>query len=193
MKHFINKISRCQKGVSVVEMLIATLITGIVTTAAFQFLVTMQNQSSVQQDRSEAQLQCRNSLMELKKSLRMAGYKISGHAAYEVNGDTLAVYMSASQPVDTVLYYLGEFSEAEYARLPNLPEGRQLYRLMKRTNSAKPDVFSDFVLNVQYDVTDPTNLVVRLTTQTQHSDDDYPFFNGYRSFSQSERVKIRNA
>ncbi len=193
MKRFTKKIFRCQRGISVLELLIATLITGVMTTAAFQFLVTMQNQSEAQQNLSEAQLLCRNSLMDIKKNLRMAGYKITGHPAYEVKGDTLAVYVSRSQPVDTVLYYLQEFNDGEYASMPDFPEGRQVYRLMKQTNSNPADEFADYVLNVQYDLTDPSNVIIQVTTQTPRPDEDYPFFNGYRSYSLSERVKIRNA
>ena len=193
MKRFTNKVFRCQRGVSVLELLIAALITGVMTTAAFQFLVTMQNQSEAQQYLSEAQLLCRNSLMDIKKNLRMAGYKIVGHPTYEVKGDTLAVYVSRSQPVDTILYYLQEFNDGEYAAMPDLPEGRQVYRLMKQTNSDRPDEFANFILNVQYDLTDPSNVIVRVTTQTPRPDDDYPSFNGYRSYSLSERVNIRNA
>jgi len=193
MKRFTKKIFRCQRGISVLELLIATLITGVMTTAAFQFLVTMQNQSEAQQNLSEAQLLCRNSLMDIKKNLRMAGYKITGHPAYEVKGDTLAVYVSQSQPVDTILYFLREFNDGEYASMPDLPEGRQVYRLIKQTNSNPADEFADYILNVLYDLTDPSNVIVRVTTQSPRPDEDYPFFNGYRSYSLSERVKIRNA
>lgn len=193
MKRFTRKIFRCQRGISVLELLIATLITGVMTTAAFQFLVTMQNQSEAQQNLSEAQLLCRNSLMDIKKNLRMAGYKITGHPSYEVKGDTLAVYVSQSQPVDTILYYLQEFNDGEYASMPNLPEGRQVYRLIKQTNSDPPDEFADYILNVLYDLTDPSNVIVGVTTQAPRPDEDYPSFNGYRSYSLSERVKIRNA
>lgn len=193
MKRFTKKIFRCQRGISVLELLIATLITGVMTTAAFQFLVTMQNQSEAQQNLSEAQLLCRNSLMDIKKNLRMAGYKITGHPAYEVKGDTLAVYVSQSQPVDTILYFLQEFNDGEYASMPDLPEGRQVYRLIKQTNSDPADEFADYILNVLYDLTDPSNVIVRVTTQSPRPDEDYPFFNGYRSYSLSERVKIRNA
>ena len=193
MRRFTKNIFRCQRGISVLELLIAALITGVMTTVAFQFLVAMQNQSEAQQNLSEAQLLCRNSLMDIKKNLRMAGYKITGHPAYEVKGDTLAVYVSRSQPVDTILYYLQEFNDGEYATMPDLPEGRQVYRLMKQTNSDPPGEFADYILNIQYDLTDPSNVVARVTTQAPRPDEDYPSFNGYRSYSLSERIKIRNA
>ena len=193
MKQFTRKIFRCQRGIGILELLIAMLITGLMTTAAFQFLVVMQNQSEAQQNLSEAQLLCRNSLMDIKKELRMAGYKLTGHPAYEVKGDTLAIYLSQSQPVDTILYFLQEFSEGNYAAMPDLPEGRQVYRLMKQTNSGLPNEFADYILNIQYDLVGPSNVIVRVTTQSPRPDEDYPSFNGYRSYSLSERVKIRNA
>jgi hypothetical protein len=77
--------------------------------------------------------------------------------------------------------------------MSDLPEGRRVHRLMKQTNSAPPDEFADFVLDVQYDLTDSSNVIVQVTTQTSRPDEDYQFFNGYRSYSISERVKIRNA
>jgi hypothetical protein len=193
MKQFTRKIFQCQRGIGILELLIAMLITGLMTTAAFQFLVTMQNQSEAQQNLSEAQLLCRNSLMDIKKDLRMAGYKLTGHPAYEVKGDTLAIYLSQSQPVDTILYFLQEFSERNYAAMPDLPEGRQVYRLMRQTNSGLPNEFADYILNIQYDLVSPSNVVVRVTTQSPRPDEDYPSFNGYRSYSLAERVKIRNA
>jgi hypothetical protein len=77
--------------------------------------------------------------------------------------------------------------------MPDLPEGRQVYRLMRQTNSGLPNEFADYILNIQYDLVSPSNVVVRVTTQSPRPDEDYPSFNGYRSFSLSERVKIRNA
>jgi len=193
MKRSRKNLLRCRRGFSVLEVLIAALITGIITSAAFNFLVTMQNESEAQQSLSEAQLLCRNSLMDIKKNLRMAGYKVGNHAAYEVSADTLWVYLRQTQPVDTIMYYLEEFDDGDYAGMPDLPESRHVYRLLRKTNSGAPQEFADCILSLFYDLTDSTNVVVRLTSQTPMPDEDYPFFNGYKSYTLSERVKIRNA
>ncbi|MCH7879772.1 MAG: prepilin-type N-terminal cleavage/methylation domain-containing protein, partial [candidate division Zixibacteria bacterium] len=61
---------RSQRGVSLIELLIAVLLTGIVTSAAFQFYASMHIESEAQFDKSEIQHVCRVSLAELKKTLR---------------------------------------------------------------------------------------------------------------------------
>ena len=180
------------RGSVVLELLIAALITGIITTAAFQFIVKMHSQAETQQHLSDAQLLCRNSLMDIKKTLRMAGYKLTGHPPYEISGDTLAVYMNGSQPVDTVKYFLEEFTEYEYSQVPDLPEGKLLFKLMKKTNSDPPAIFADYLIGLQYNAVDSSNIRINITTQTAGPDNDYQPNNGFRTFSLTELVSIRN-
>ena len=87
-----NKL-RAQHGVSLVELLIAVLLTGILTSASFQFYSSMYIQSEAQFDKSEIQNICRVSLSEMKKTLRMAGYKLDAATPpYVINGDSLKIY-----------------------------------------------------------------------------------------------------
>lgn len=192
MKQSIRTSFRCSRGFTLIELLVAVAMTGVLTTAALSFFSGMHNQSVTQRNVSEMQDLSRASLMEIKKTLRMGGFKLTGHPPYEIFGTTLGVYMSGSQPVDTIWYFLEEYNESEYAALPDLPKGRQLWRLKKQVNSGLPDIFSDFIVNVQYTVIDSVNVEIKVTTQTPMADMDWKADNGYRTYTSEERVRIRN-
>jgi hypothetical protein len=178
---------------TVIEVLIAVLLTGILATAALSFFAGMHNQSVAQRNISEMKDLARASLMEIKKTVRMAGYKLDGHPPYEIFGSTIGIYFSRANSVDTVWYYLREYTDGEYAMLYELPEGRELFKLMKQVNSNLPELFSDFIVNLQYTVIDSVNLEVSITTQTPKYDMDWVEDGGYRMYTTVDRVKIRNA
>ena len=181
------------RGLSLLELLIAALITGIMSTAAFKFYSQMHVQSETQYQVSECQLMCRSSMSEMRKTLRMAGYKITGHPFYEINGDSLSIYYSDTQPVDTIIYFLREFSNADYLKYPGLPAGAKMYRLMKQINSAPASIFTDFISDISFTAVDAANVDISITAHTSRSDDTYKLNSGYSTFSLAERVNIRNA
>jgi prepilin-type N-terminal cleavage/methylation domain-containing protein len=194
MKAFHKPIFGCPKGMTLIEILVALTLTGILATAALSFFSGMHNQSVTQRNVAEMKDLARASLMEIKKTLRMAGYKLApGHAPFEVFGSTLGVYYSNTQSVDTIWLYLQEFTDSEYSTLVKLPKGRRLFRLMRLTNSGLPEPYSDFIVNLRYSVIDSVNVEISVTTQTPKHDMDWPLNGGYRTYSTSERVKIRNA
>ncbi|HEX2896461.1 MAG TPA: hypothetical protein VHP63_00230 [candidate division Zixibacteria bacterium] len=179
-------------GYTIIELLIAAIITAIITAASFGFYTSMHRQSEVQIDVSEIQHLCRASLFDIRKTLHMAGNRLgSSQVPYQIKGDTLAVYFSETKPVDTVKYYLTEFSAADYAKVPNLPAGQKVYRLMKKRNSAAASVFADFINDVNFVVIDPTSIALTITAQSSHQDESLQTNNGYRTFSLGERVNLR--
>ena len=89
MKKFKNN-----KGYTLLEILIGLFLTGLIAAAGFEFYATMHNQRLVQEDISDMQLNARNSLQEIVKTLRMGGYKISTHPPYRASGDSLFVFYS---------------------------------------------------------------------------------------------------
>ncbi|MCH7689680.1 MAG: hypothetical protein IIA17_01370 [candidate division Zixibacteria bacterium] len=195
MKQFLtnlfNKASN-SRGISIIEVLIAGLITGIIATSSFSFYVSMQQQSETQYEVSELQHTCRTSLWDMKKTLRLAGFKIGSHVPYEISADTLAVYYNDTQPVDSFRYFLQEFDSFEYSLVPNLPDGRQLYKLMKQINSAPAAVYAEYITKISYNVIDPSNIVITIQAQTTKQDDTYTPNGGFREFSLAERVHLRN-
>jgi len=81
---------RRQAGFTILEVLVAGLITGILAMSSFQFYVSMHNQTLTQEEVSDMQTNCRASLHEIGQTLRMGGYKLSDtHNPFEITGDSL--------------------------------------------------------------------------------------------------------
>lgn len=176
-------------GYTILELLIALLLTGIIAATGFAFYVSMHNSASAQEDISNMQHTARSSLQEISKTLRMAGYKLpAGHAAFQVNGDSLFIYYSDTKPVDTVLYYLTQNTTLAGGK----PSGWAPMYLMKKVNSAIPSIFSDVVRSIDYNVIDSATVEVSIEAQTIRSDDTWERDEGFRSFTSTERVSIRN-
>lgn len=180
--------SRNINGYTILELLVALLLTGIVAAAGFSFYVSMHNSALTQEDISNMQHTSRSSLQDMAKTLRMAGYKLSGHVPYRIAGDSLYVFFSETQPVDTVLYYL----EQNTALAAGTPTDWQPMFLMKQVNSQPPGVFSDLVRSIAYNVIDSANIEISIEAQTSRSDEAWSRDDGYRSFTATERVTIRN-
>ena len=181
-----------QFGFSILEVLIAAIITGIIATSAFRFYTKMSEQAEHQFNVSEMHQLCRTSLYDIRKSLMQAGFKLTAHPAYEVKGDTLAVYYSDTQPVDTILYYLVEYNLAEYAAVADLPQSHQLFKLYKKVNSDAPALFADYLVGINYNQIDVANMIVSLTVHSLLKDDSYQPNDGFRTYTVSERINIRN-
>ena len=192
---------RGQTGFSVVELLIAVLITGIIAAAAFQFYVTMNQNVITQQEISEMQGICRACLQEMSKTLRMAGYMLEtvspGHPPYEIIGDTLFVYAGCigagcPDPIDTTVYFLSEFSETDYAGVPGRPESMQIYKLMLKRDAAAVALFADYVQSVMFTPIGTEEMAITMSVQASRADETFTDNDGFRTFSNTERISMRN-
>jgi prepilin-type N-terminal cleavage/methylation domain-containing protein len=188
------KRTAAESGFTLIEVLIAVLITAIVAAAAFQFYVSMHNQVITQQEISDMQQLCRASLNEMATTLRKAGYKMSesSHDKYRISGDSLFIYYSETQLVDTCMYYLQEFTAYEYTKSDSLPTGVKLYNLMKKENSNPPAIFADFITAIRFNPIDSANVEITVQVQTSKKDETFNNFGGFRRFTNTERVTIRN-
>lgn len=188
------------RGFTLIELLIAALITAVLAAAAFQFYITMQQQVTTQKDISDMQQISRSCLQEIGKNLRMAGYMLpAGHSAYEIPTATeIHIYIgvgdpSAVDPVDTTIYYLQEYTSAEYADVPFLPTGMQLYKLMKQEDDwTDPQVFADFITNISFTEIPPAEMAITLEVQTAKGDETFDKNDGFRTFINTERITMRN-
>lgn len=187
------KSSRHTAGFTIIELLMAALITGAVVTAGFQFYANMHGAALSQMDISEIQHLSRNSIDEISRSLRMAGFRVPpGHPPYEIKNDTLAIYFRNNQPVDTILYYLDEFTSSEYAQVPGLPAGQKLYKLMKKTNSGAAAIYADYVSSINYVAASTKSLAITVTIHAGRKDHSYPLNNGFRKYTFGKTVEMRN-
>ncbi len=93
---------RCisQRGFSIMEMLIALALTGIITTAVFRAFMTQEKHYTAQDDITTIQQNARASIDELTRQIRMAGHAVPmGLAAITVsnaNPDTITINYRAS-------------------------------------------------------------------------------------------------
>lgn len=188
--------TRWTKGFSLIELLIAALITGIIAASAFHFYVQMNQQVITQQEISDMQQSSRASLQDIATTLRMAGYMVPGHVPWDTNGCSLMVYYSFTNTmdsVDSITYFLVEFSEAEYSALAFRPTGTKLYRLIKQVG-VDTATFTDFVTSISYVpiMGSQSEMAVTLEVQASMADEDYEENEGFRRFLNTERVTMRN-
>lgn len=183
---------RTNHGYTIIELLIALFMTGLISLAGFQFYITMHNSTIVQEEVSEMQNNSRASLDDIIRNLRMAGYRVGGHTAYFINGDSLCIYYLDSTSIDTVLYYLASYSTGELAALPDYPDGLVPRKLMKKENGTAAAVFSDYIHDITYTALSSSSVEVTLEVQASRPDDDFAENEGYRIFSVTETVNLRN-
>ena len=202
---------KSEKGTTLLEVLIASFLTALITAAAFNFYTRLDSQTETQFQLSDAYNNCRISLEEIKKTIRRSGFKVpENHPAYELSDDSLVVYYQDLNPIDTVHFYLEEFSESDYQAMSNLPSGLKVYKLLKRVNSDQAQVYSDYLTYLEYDLIDSSNISINLEVITgrrdfsrdegelecEEIDENLPegmyFYQGYLFFKLSERVQLRN-
>lgn len=182
-----------ERGITLTEVLIATFITVLLAASALHFYTTAHGQVIAQQEISDMQQINRACLEEISSGLRQAGYMLTGHPAYKIIGDSLYVFYHDINPVDTVLYFLREFTAADYAAMiVNRPTDLHVYRLMKQVNSDSAVTFADFIKQVRYTVIDSRTVAVTLEVQTARADEVLQQYYGFRTFINTERVVLRN-
>jgi prepilin-type N-terminal cleavage/methylation domain-containing protein len=186
------KILKNIRGVSLIEILIAMFITGLISAAGFSFYIQMHNSALTQEEISDMQNSSRASLEEICRSLRMAGFKIGDHPAYLINGESLYVFSSISQPVDTILYFLQDYADGELALADSLPRAFRPRKLMIQVNSANPEIYADNIRAMTFTAVGSSAVEVSLTVQPLKADVVYLDNRGYRMHTANERVKLRN-
>ena len=89
-----------ENGVSIIEMLIALLMVGVVTTSIFKLYITQHESYLVQDDITNIQQNARASIDELSRQIRMAGYDlplgIQAIYAQNTNPDTITLVYHSS-------------------------------------------------------------------------------------------------
>ena len=183
-----------QRGFTIIELLIALVLTGILTLATIQFYSSINQQVLSQNEIADMQNINRSCLEELGTSLKSAGFGVpTSHPAYEVDSDSLFVYSGNGGSVDTVVYFLQEFTDAEYTgKLGGHPTGITVYNLMKRVNTDDPVVFADYLTDLRFTVINPKLIAITVEVQATIPDETYQVNSGYRTFINTERVVVRN-
>ncbi len=94
MKKIISKL-RDISGLSILEVLIALFLAGVVTAAIFQIYVTQHKNWLIQEDVTDIQQNARAAIDELSRNIRMAGHALpfglDAVQAYNTNPDTIII------------------------------------------------------------------------------------------------------
>lgn len=94
------KILKSNKGVTLIEILLAVLLTGIISAAMFRVYVNQHHAWNIQDSVIEMQHNARSSIDELTRQIRMAGFDLPNGLdaikASNTNPDTITIYYRAS-------------------------------------------------------------------------------------------------
>lgn len=149
-----------QRGLTLIELMIATLLAVIVGAATFEFYTAQHELYLAQTDISERQGNLRVGVNEIARQARRAGYSVAATKPLRVSAkmDTLEVYIGepSSAAVDTFRYYVN--------RNDSPPS------LVKQLNKTTPSVFASGVDSVSFvpnSMTAPTQLAVVLVSVVQ--------------------------
>jgi len=189
------KIQKNHSGFTLIEILVSLFLTGVIAATAFEFYVSMHNQTLAQDEISEMQQNARACIIDITKTLRMAGFKVGAHAPFSISGDSLYIFFSDTQPVDTVLYYLASYADYEIHGTYAEDGGEGAIRpkmLMKKVNSNRPTAFSDNIISLIFTQVSPSMISISITTQVSRADEDYVDNFGYRTYQIDEQVFLRN-
>ena len=167
-----------QKGMTIVELLIAALLTFVIGGVALEFYSSQHNQWLAQTDVSDMQQNARALKDELTANIRSSGYGIiAGHPRMLVTSNTLTIYRKDSTKIDTVSYYV---SAADAAH-PNL---------VKQINQDTPQVFAENIESVDF-VRDGNLITVTLVAREGRRDPELAG-DGYRRRTIVVSAEIRN-
>jgi len=167
-----------QRGMTLVEILVAGILTFIVGGVALEFYASQHNQWLAQTDVSDMQQNVRTLLDELTTNIRSAGYGImTSHPRIQLTSNTLTLFYKDSTKIDTIQYYVS-YADSLH---PNL---------VKKINQASPQVFAEDIESIQF--TRTGNIVtVTLVAREGRKDPEYAL-DGYRRRTLTADVELRN-
>ena len=128
-----NSQRECQRGFTLLELLIGLLLSGLVAAGAFHYYKAQNEVYLSQAVIADRQGNVRSAMAELTRQIRQAGYLVPGgdYLRHSAGYDTLEIYLGrdAGANVDTVRYFIQS----------GAPSGA----LVKQVNQMTPQVFAE--------------------------------------------------
>lgn len=169
-----------ERGMSIIELLIATVLSLIVLSAALEFYVSQHKNWLMQNEVAEVQQNARVCVDEIASSLRMAGYGLpTGHPAFVIGNDSLTVYSLDGSDVDTTLYFI-------YSVDP-----KSTY-LARQIDGNWPEMYSNDVESLKVVQITPRHFEINLTSRSERPDGEFIGGDGYRRRTVKTEVLARN-
>jgi hypothetical protein len=172
------KMIKDERGITLVEVLVASLLTFIVGSAALEFYASQHNHWLTQTDISDMQQNARALMDELSRNIRSAGYGIPvSHPSIRVTSDTLTIFRKDSTKIDTIQYYVSRTDTLH----PNL---------VKKINQGAVSVFAEDIESAQF-VQSGALITITLVAREGRRDPEYTG-DGYRRRTLIARAEVRN-
>ena len=168
-----------QKGITLIEILIAALLTLIIGAAALGFYVSQHNSWLVQEDISEMQQNLRVVLDEISKNTRRAGYGVpAGHPTILLRPDTLTLFYQDSLQIDTVKYYV--------SRADSLHP-----RLVRQINANYARAYAEDIESITFSQVEKL-ITITIVAREGRRDPEYTGQDKYRRRTITSRALVRN-
>lgn len=177
----LRRIHRNQSGMTLIELLIACLLTVIVGAAAMEFYVSQHKAWLIETEVAEIQQNARAALDEIGGRMRMGGYQVGVHPAFEVGNDSIVVYYrnDSTSHIDTVAYFVD-------ASNPNRPW------LMRSFNDGTAEPFAENVEDLTMTVLSARLIEVSLIARAGRPDSTLIDGDGYRRRALTTQIRVRN-
>jgi Tfp pilus assembly protein PilV len=167
------------RGITLVEILIGSLMSLIIAAALMEFYINQHNQWLTQEKISDMQQNSRAVMEELSRQVRSAGYGMSAPPFYQVNGETLTVFTKPGADVDTICYYIDRTDTLH----PNL---------VKKVDTGQAQLFAENITQITFTQLGTGAVQVTFTARQARKDEDYASNGGYRTRQCTSRIKLRN-
>lgn len=151
--------SNNDKGFTLLELLVASLLTVIISGAALTFYVRANQQYFSQEDISEMQQALRASLQEIAKQTRMAGFGIPD----TINAVEIDSIVGAP---DTLTIHRDTFEIRYYINVPN----DSLHPMLIKEVNGTATTYSDDISDLRASWVPPSSVRLTLTARTPKKD-----------------------
>lgn len=188
---------KSSSGISIVELLLALFLTGVITTAMFRVYSTQHKNWMIQDSVVEMQQNARAALDELARQLRMAGFGLpncvvpmdTGYNGHDSSSDSIAIYYrtdtcnamlhvgmtsTSNFPLDLTGTSVACFHATQevYIYNPNLDAGE--FFIIQTVDPASVAITPTAALTRTYPVGSVVMAIDRIMFQIDRSDADHP-------------------
>ena len=170
---------RNERGFTLLEVLIASFMSLLVSGAALHFYLSQHESWLVQNEVADIQQSARSCLDEIASEMRMAGYGLTSHPYYETGQDSLTIYYVRNAAVDTSRYFVATSDSKD----------QYLYR---QHNGQAPEAYADGIEKLTVTRLSASLFELGVTARGRYHDQGMRGEDGYRRRTFTTRVRIRN-
>jgi Tfp pilus assembly protein PilW len=175
-----HKYLKNERGLTLLELLVASFLSVIVAGAALHFYLTEHKVWLAQSEVADLQQNARACLDEICGTVRMAGYGLNGgHPAYRIGNNSLVVYFDNGADVDTILFYIQGDEETSPC-------------LVRQLDQQTPEIFAEDVEALTVNRLTASLLEIGIISRSQKADTETMGEDEYRRRELTSRVRVRN-